>query len=169
MIEKVLPAIYKKFPCWGTPQVVSQVVYIQQDNPNTHFKRDNLEWIAACTSCRNLVISMRKQPAQSPDTNVLDLGLFRALQQATWKIKRASDIDGLIKMSYAWTDYPSHLLNRVWLSYQWVCDEIITHNGDNDYDLPHINKGGFDAKGALPKQIPVSEQACTLLARYQDI
>ena len=106
-----------------------------------------------CTSCRDWLICMREQFAQLPDTNILDLGLFCTLQTATWKMKCASDINGLIKnVLQAWNNYPVYLLNRVWLSHQCVCNKIITHNGNNDYDLPHINKGGFNAKGAFPKQ-----------------
>ena len=43
-------------------------------------------------SCRDLLISMREQPAQLPDTNLLDLGILCALQTARWKISS--------KMSY---------------------------------------------------------------------
>eukprot|EP00977_Amphora_coffeiformis_P019993 scaffold7755_cov166-Amphora_coffeaeformis.AAC.3 len=87
MIDKVLPAIYEKFPRRRTARGESQMVYIQQDNPNTHFKHTDRQWVEACNSRCVITIGMREQPAQSPDTNVLDLGYFRALQMAAWKIK----------------------------------------------------------------------------------
>jgi hypothetical protein len=36
------------------------------------------------------------QPAQSPDTNILDLSFFRALQSAQWDHGFATEIDGLM-------------------------------------------------------------------------
>ena len=65
MLTKVLPAIEEKWPAgdWG------------QDNAGLHIDDNNKEF---CSSTKTIkfVIKLGQQPAQSPKTNVLDLGLF---------------------------------------------------------------------------------------------
>jgi hypothetical protein len=44
----------------------------------------------------NWQMQLLTQPAQSPDTNILDLSFFRALQSAQWDHGFANEIDSLI-------------------------------------------------------------------------
>ena len=40
----------------------------------------------------------------------------------------------------AWADYPSELLSKIFDTKHAVMAEIIKHNGDNDFKLPHKRK-----------------------------
>ena len=97
---------------------------------------------------------LRGQPANLPDTNVLDLGFFRSLQTDYYKLKCAKDIDGLIaNVLKAWEGYDLRKLDKIWVSHQAVCDEILCYNGGNDYTLPHLGKDKRENHGNVPDRI----------------
>jgi hypothetical protein len=75
MIEKVLPAIQLKWPDHD------HEIVIQQDDASSHINRNDPAF-AEATIADNWQIQLLTQPAQSPDTNILDLSFFRALQSA---------------------------------------------------------------------------------------
>jgi len=169
MINKVLPAIYARFPCDRVGRGEKQPVFIQQDNPYSHIKKDDPQWVEACSQHRHFAVELIKQPANSPDTNVLDLGLFRALQSEAWKLKKGRTIDNLIEnVQKTWDAYDASSLNRIWLTHQSVLDEIILNDGGNDYDIPHINKDRLERMGKLPESLLVSDRAIQLARRVRD-
>ena len=113
---------------------------------------------------------MRGQPANSPDTNVLDLGFFRSLQSDYHKIKRAKDIDGLIANALqAWNKYDPFKLAKIWVSHQAVCDEILCCYGDNDYTLPHLGKDKKENHHKLPDRIKASARAIQIAKEVVEI
>ena len=71
---QILPAIKAKWP-----DVMSKDILIQQDNCPAHINDDDPDFRAAA-SADGFNIHLFSQPANSPDTNVNDLGYFRALQ-----------------------------------------------------------------------------------------
>ena len=75
LIEMVLPAIKEKWPLedrWNP-------IFIQQDNAKTHVSPNDPEFLEAAAA-GGWDIRLRCQPPNSPNTNILDLGLFAALQ-----------------------------------------------------------------------------------------
>jgi len=87
---------------------------------------------------------------------------FNSLQAATWKLKRANTIDGLIaNVIQAWNDYNPETLNQIWLSHQAVLDEIIQSDGANDFNLPHKRKLVLEGQHALPTSFALTEDAIT--------
>ena len=77
------------------------------------------------------------QAANSPHVNLLDLGFFRAIQSfndATPKNKEES----VESVSVEYENYPRHKINQTWLTLQCCFNQIIIHNGDNDYNIDHI-------------------------------
>ena len=143
---------------------------LQHDNPHTHFGSDDPMFVEAATQHPRIKFHIQDQPANSPDTNVLDLGFFRALQTAFWKLKRARNIDGLItNVEKAWQEYPPEKINRVWLSHQAVLEEIIVHEGTNDYNLPHIGKDQLEKHGELPHRLQASHRAIEIARNYLEI
>jgi len=159
MIEKVLPAIFDRFP---RERSRDQTIFIQQDNPNSHFKPDDAEWIHASTQLHpTMKVVMRNQPPNSPDTNILDLGFFRAIQSLQWKQPPARTIEGLLhNVNTAFNEYDPRSLNKIWLTHQSICDEILTNHGDNDFDIPHVGKDKVERKtGKLPASFILSESA----------
>jgi len=160
LVNKVIPAIHDKFLHSRLRE--KDIVYIQHDNPNTH--RVGELFKEACDGHNRISIQLKEQPANSPDTNVLDLGLFRALQSNAWKLKRASNIDGLIdQVTETWDAYDPTLLDRVWFTHQTVLDAIIKDNGGNNFDIPHVGKGVLQRNHNLPDHFPVSEGARAVL------
>ncbi|XP_021766247.1 uncharacterized protein LOC110730735 [Chenopodium quinoa] len=73
LLTKVIPAIIFKWP-----ESLAKNVTIQWDNARPHEIPKDEEFIAAATT-NGFIIQLVLQPAQSPDLNVLDLGLFRSL------------------------------------------------------------------------------------------
>ena len=83
MTEKLLPAINAK---WPRDAVSPTKIIIQQDGPNVHQIHNEKDWIDALEDLEDLEILLVDQPAQSPDTNINDLGFFASLQADAWKM-----------------------------------------------------------------------------------
>jgi hypothetical protein len=73
LINDVLPAIKKKFPCATTKKII-----LQQDGAPCHILSNDAVFKKAAEKM-GLDISILTQPANSPDLNILDLGFFRAI------------------------------------------------------------------------------------------
>lgn len=168
IIEKLLPAVYEKFP---RERMRRQVIYLQQDNPNSHFAPNDPEWIQAAGTHPRFKVQMRNQPPNSPDTNLLDLGFFRAIQSLQWKQEPARSIQGLIdNVNKAFSDYEDNKLSKMWLTHQTVCDEILKANGDNDFTIPHVGKDAIVRKeGKLPASLVLSAGARTTLSSTEQV
>ena len=169
MIEKVLPAVFAKFPRDDRSTEPTKV-WIQQDNAPAHFADADPDWFEACDRMRSRwTITLVEQPPNSPDTNVLDLGFFVSLQADVWKLKRANTIDGLIaNVKTAWQGYDPHKLNRTFLTHACCLDQIIKYHGDNNYKIPHMKKQHLERHGQLPLFVRVSQHVKDVLEE-QDI
>jgi hypothetical protein len=73
MTDYLLPGIMVKFPD------VESVIYLQQDNARAHIHPDD-EVFSEAAILSGLNLEFIKQPPNSPDTNICDLGFFRAIQ-----------------------------------------------------------------------------------------
>ena len=90
LINKLLPAILQKWPT----SFRDQTIKIQQDNARPHISVDDPQWLNAVAATQ-MDIKLVRQPPNSPDMNVLDLGLFAAIQAAQYK-KDSDSIDAVI-------------------------------------------------------------------------
>ena len=164
IFEKLLPAINQNWPRGNIREI--QSIKIQQDNAPVHFLNDDVDWQQAINPYRHrFAFKIKEQPAKSPDTNILDLGFFAALQAHYHKLPAAYKIDKLIRnVKRAWRRYDPKSLNRTFLTHQSICDEIMKHNGDNTYTIPHLGKEALERRGALPVVLPVSQASKNLLA-----
>ena len=71
LIKNILAAIDRKWPVgWRR-----KTVFCQQDNASPHLSSNNIEFLESCKG-KHLLICLVNQPAQLPDLNVNDLGLF---------------------------------------------------------------------------------------------
>ena len=99
-------------------------------------------------------IEIYAQPPNSPDTNILDLGLFNALQSAYWTHAPKNSGEIIIKMvQQTYWSYPADKINRMFVTLQSIYDCIIVEHGDNHYTTPayeqgQIGKGRYLTKGA---------------------
>ena len=71
LLTKVVPAINEKWPAGDWLCTITT----QQDNAGLHINNNNKEF---CLSVKGIGIKIKlgRQPAQSPETNMLDLDLF---------------------------------------------------------------------------------------------
>jgi len=155
VLEKVIPAIKAKWPRDNNINRVT--VRLQHDNATSHFGEDDEDWVDCCFENRHLWrFELKEQPANSPDTNILDLSFFRALQSLQFLIGDAHTIDELIaNVKEAWRQYEARKIYYVFLTHQTCMAEIIRCNGGIDYKIPHMGKERLDRHGALPHRVDV--------------
>ena len=79
LLEQVFPAIDKKWP----KDFRCSPVIVHQDNALPHISSNDAAFQTSCAQ-KQLKIELINQPAQLPDLNVNDLGLFCALG-CLWK------------------------------------------------------------------------------------
>lgn len=168
MINELLPAVATMWPrCeWSNPNFK---IYIQQDGAPSHIKPTDEEWVLTLEGLglQNKIF-LFDQPANSPDTNVNDLGVFRALDAAYHREspRKQEDIVDCVRRTY-W-GYPHQRINRIWLSHMAIMNKIIECHGDNDFPLPHMNKDRLERLGILPTTLEVTRAAFQDLGITED-
>ncbi|XP_051152720.1 uncharacterized protein LOC127266508 [Andrographis paniculata] len=152
LINKVIPTIKEKWPVDRDKNII-----IQQDNAKPHINNDDPEFRQAANS-DGFNISLVFQPPNSPDTNVNDLGWFRALQSLQITIL-GTTVDDLLEAVHKSFQELSHTtLDSVFLSLQAYLGEIIANLGSNNYKIPHIGKNSLRRSGDLPKDLQVDHE-----------
>ena len=139
LIQKLLPAIKQKWP------TNSGRIQLQQDGTKSHILDDDKE-IKAAVDDIGLNLAVYSQLPNSPDTNILDLGFFRAIQ--SFNNDCPTNEEELIKSAEkAYGEYPLCKLNHVWLTLQSCFNMIIENDGGNDNKIPHMGKESLESKG----------------------
>lgn len=117
----------------------NKTVFIQQDNASPHCFKTDPDVVAACSQ-DGWDISLAPQPAQSPDFNVLDLGLFRAIQalQQTKKMRSITDIVGAVKDSF--NELQRDTLDNTFLTLMSVMKRCLADEDGNRFAVPHSKK-----------------------------
>jgi hypothetical protein len=163
LLEKVFPAIKDLWPRgdWQRPNII---IRVQQDGAKTHLEADDalLQQGLQELNIENKVL-LYTQPANSPDVNINDLGFFRALQALYQRSTPANVGEIIANVQQAYVDYDHIKINRIWLSLQCCLNEIITHLGNNDYQIPHMQKERLEREGQLPVTIAVCNSGVALL------
>jgi hypothetical protein len=157
--EKVFQAIIEKWPAgeWADNNFV---IKVQQDGAGGHCDHDDPDITEYLQSVfLNEKIELYTQPANSPDLNLLDLGLFNAIQAAYWKHSPRTHVQLIAMVQATYEEFPISTINRVWLSLMTCFNEVIALNGDNTYKVPHMNKSRLERLGLLPDTIDVSDKA----------
>ncbi|XP_056690136.1 uncharacterized protein [Spinacia oleracea] len=141
-------SIKEKWP----PHEGENVIYIIQDNAKAHILQNDQEWQQHCKQ-DGFTLILTQQPANSPDCNILDLGFFRSIQSLMHKKmpKTVEDLSGVVTDSFK--ELHPKTLSNVWMSLQYVGNEILKHKGDNNYQLPHNKKKVLEDEGNLPEQV----------------
>ena len=146
MEQNVIPAIKEKWPDGH------KTIYIQQDNAKPH-----------SASCDNKLqesaledgwdIQLKRQPPNSPDLNVLDLGFFASIQSLQHQ-DSPSNIDELIEsVQKAFASQKREAADNIFLSLQQAMTGVLTVRGDNTYKLNHMGKDKLRRAGLLPVSI----------------
>jgi hypothetical protein len=157
LMNEVVPAFCDRWPS-GDFRNAQVKVRIQQDGTKAHVLNSDPVWQKYLQEMGLAgKLSLFEQPANSPDLNHDDLGLFNALDK-TYQTECPRTMDDIIKLvqKHYW-EYPHNKINRIWLTRQQVMNEILDCNGDNTYKIPHMNKEKLEREGTLPMVLAVSE------------
>ena len=137
LLEKVFPAIRSKFPFQR-----HSPVYIQQDNARPHISPHDPQLLHE-SSRGHQPIRILCQPPNSPDLNVLDLGIFNSLQSESNRY-RSFNIETLIsRVEETFDNYPSSKIIDVFITLQTVMQCIIEKNGCNNFKIKRGGKKGL--------------------------
>ena len=160
LIQKFLPAIKERWPRNNGR------IRLQQDGAKSHILEDDVEFKEAVDKI-GLNLTMYTQSPNSPDTNILDLGFFRAIQ--SFNNDCPANEEELIKsVEKASGEYPLHKLNHIWLTLQSCLNMIIENDGGNDYKMPHVGKESMERRGLLPQVLDVTLTANAWLNPMMD-
>ena len=143
LIQKFLPAVKEKWP------MRNGRIRLQQDGAKSHILEDDVEFKEVVDEI-GLNLTMFTQLPNSPDTNILDLGFFRAIQ--SFNDDCPANEEELIKsVENAYGEYPYCKLNRVWLTLQSCLNKIIENDGGNNYKIPHMGKESLERRGSFQR------------------
>jgi hypothetical protein len=141
---------------------------LQQDNATPHLSPEEFDEV--CEEHRehlqrvfggDLVweFTLFNQPANSPDLNMNDLAFFVSAKAVCWK-DPALTVGGMIqKMAQIFAEHPREKSSSGFITLQIVMNQIIEHDGGNDFRLGHMGKARLARLGELPLSLDVHEQA----------
>lgn len=139
-MDMVFPAIQQKISVSHRENIV-----LQQDDAKPQMAVNEPEIVVAGSEQLWNVI-LQSQPAYLLDLNILDLGLFSALQtlqyQEPWS--NIQDVDTAVEMSF--DNYSSDRLSKNFITLQYVMHETIKSNGSNGFKPPHNQKYQIEPK-----------------------
>lgn len=154
LLSHVIPAIKTKVPGW----MRERLLIIQQDGARSHVLTNDPAVSAACGE-GGWNIQLEKQPANSPDLNILDLGFFCSIQALQHEQAPASTDELIACTQKAFEELSASKLNDTFLSLQHVMECIIADFGGNNYKLPHMGKNRLRTQGLLPQNRTCDELA----------
>ncbi|XP_021737849.1 uncharacterized protein LOC110704376 [Chenopodium quinoa] len=157
LLTNIIPAIHKQ---WHPS--LPKDIFIQWDNARPHQIPRDEEFKAACTA-KGFNIQLVFQPAQSPDLNVLDLGLFKVIQSLQYQ-SFPRKIEELIEKVYEAYEWFDPICNKYsWITtlinfLQSVMIMILEKEGGNNFNPPHMGKKKLDNLGLLPEFLEVEKE-----------
>ncbi|ETK85759.1 hypothetical protein L915_09537 [Phytophthora nicotianae] len=105
---------------------------VQQDNATPHIPTDDWRFLEAVEQCGRS-IELVFQPPNSPDLNVLDLGLFTEIQSRQEQ-HLTRDFDELMAVvEAAYWELPPPTINATILRLQTTMNKCIEEKGGNDF------------------------------------
>ena len=160
----VVTAAIAQWPDW-----VPRKIKIQQDNAKPHIRLNDPTWLEvqafyARPENGGWQLELCFQPPNSPDLNILDLAMFRAMQsiQQQHQTKNIDELIAIVKQ--VWESFPLETSKKVWTSLQMVMNAIISVDGKNHYKLPHMAKDKWIREhGDLPLRLQ-----CTVTQAEQE-
>ncbi|XP_021734863.1 uncharacterized protein LOC110701536 [Chenopodium quinoa] len=160
ILDKIIPTIHAEWP----PELSKNII-IQWDNARPHQVPKDEEFLAA-TQANGFNIQFVFQPAQSPDLNVLDLGLFKAIQSNQYQ-SFPTNLDELIeKVDEAFEMFDPTLNRYTWITLQSCMIKVLEKQGGNNFNPPHMGKARLDRQGALEDILKVDKKLVANTVEY---
>ena len=145
---------------WPRRDRLSRKISIQQDGVKNHICEDDNDFKGALME-QGINAKLYMQASNSPDVNLLDLGLFRAIQ--IFNNTAPKNEEALIQaVSAAYDSYQQNKINHTQLTLQCCFNQIIMHNGNNDYNIKHISKEKLECIGLLLDVLDVVEDVAQI-------
>ena len=138
----------------------SRKIFIQQDGAKNHISWDDKLFNDAMVE-NGINATLYTQAANSPDVNLLDLGFFRAIQSFNDAAPK-NEKELIEVVSEVYKNYPHYKINQTWLTLQCCFNQIITHHGDNDYNIDHLGKEQLEQNRNLPNVMDVVEDMANI-------
>jgi hypothetical protein len=107
--------------------------------------------------------SKEKWSSNSPDLNILDLGLFNALQAEYYDTAPTNSVELIQMVERTYEEFPSFKINRLFVTLQTVFNSIIDDHGGNSYKITHLNKDLLEREDRLPIAVTVTAAATDYL------
>jgi hypothetical protein len=135
VFEKLVPESLKNWPC------ANKRVLIQQDNATPHITPAEfcVLWLEKKVELQNMHgggldwdLQLCFQLANSPDTNINDIGFFVLMQALQFQHPDANIGELCMKVLHLHQTYPHVKLNKVILTLQTCMNQIIEAHGSND-------------------------------------
>lgn len=117
-----------------------QIILVQQDNAKPHVSPFDPDILDAGLA-DGWHIRLTCQPPNSPDLNVLDLGLFASLQTLQYEKKMRGIEDIVDAVEEAFKTMKWETLDNVFLTLQKCMEALLEVEGSNTYAIPHMGKG----------------------------
>ncbi|KAF0703907.1 hypothetical protein AaE_015204 [Aphanomyces astaci] len=138
LLDKVLPSIVAVWPH------SSSTIKLQHDNARTHVTSSDAELTSLFADDKAIGwhFELAPQPPNSPDTNILDLGFFAAVQSLQHRTS-ARSIDELVSNVVCAFD---ERLNHTFMTLQSCLVETLKLFGGNAYKIPHLSKEKLDRR-----------------------
>ena len=130
---------------------------MQQDGAKTHNLEDDVEFNEAVNKI-GLNLTVFTQSPNPPDTNIHNLGFFRAIQLFNDDC-RANEEELIELVEKAYGEYHMCKLNYVWLTLQSCLNMIIENDGGNDYKILHMGKEFMESRELIPGVLDVTPAA----------
>ena len=161
LIEKVIPAIVQKLP----QSLKHRPIWIQQDNATPHISPHDSDFAQEATK-NGFDIRLKYQPPNSPDTNVLDLGFFNAIQSLQYQESPKTIDELIVAVNNAFENQTRLNLSKIFLTHQQCMIDIMKTKGGNGYKIPHMGKDRLERAGKLPTCLSVDQD---LIKSVKDI
>ncbi|ETO66029.1 hypothetical protein F444_16720 [Phytophthora nicotianae P1976] len=136
----------------------SLCIKVQQDNAGPHVAEDNGDILEAGIE-HGWTIETTCQPPRSPDMNVLDLGLFNAIQSVQYRYP-THKLQGLIAVvEDAFRGLPRTIIDKCVVTLQRILQCVISCGGGNNYALPRVRKLYLSTISNLtPSSLPIPKE-----------
>jgi hypothetical protein len=135
MAHKVIPAIQKKMGKWANK------ITIQMDGAKPRTGKDVIQKLKRYHNRTTHFLDFVVQPAQSPDLNTLDLGVFASLAKSlhnTHKNSFDTSLDVIAQQEIqVFEEMDSKVLSRIFDKKTLILRKVIENGGNNMYELPH--------------------------------
>ena len=115
------------------------IIQLQQYGAPSHISPEDEEFQQGLVALElQDMILLYTQMANSPDTNINDLGFSCALQSSYHTNWPSDEAEIIQYASRAYDEYDCIRINNIWLTLMAVLNLIVENLGGNNYKLPHI-------------------------------